>query len=514
MRITRGTLVLIAAVIGVGAAAPAICASAFHFRLMAEESLARGKYEEAARFFREEARDYYRRGYPNEGKVEAMKAERWGTEMGLYVNAQPDREYLQAHYTGAKYEPLYGCYLGAYALTDYDLPSMRDDKGKRLPAEVVFGKVVGKPLATAFDYCRYGDRFPVNWSKDLISRGIAPHIALEPNDGLQYVKDNEYLRQFARDAASCGGPIFLRFASEMNGNWTAYHANPGLYRAKFRLMHDVMRQLAPNVAMMWCVYQMPEYNIDSYYPGDAYVDWVGINIYSVLHHDGDLSCPSEWESPASMLKYVYSKYASRKPIAICEYAATHAESLSPGTDYSYYANTKLAQMFTMLPREFPRVKLIDIFDCNNIKYSRAGRRINDYAVTDNQWVLNEFRSLISSGYYLSHIVAWSQSDLPTQVRPLKDGADVAGIIRLSAWVKTYEDRPFVVYTIDGRRVAQFGDAPAGYRVEIDTSKYGRGRHVIAVEAYDGRGHMAGRKTAVVYFNPAARDSVYAMNTVR
>nr|MDQ2732951.1 glycoside hydrolase family 26 protein [Armatimonadota bacterium] len=304
----------------VASAQPArVAPSAATYRQLAEQYLEGKQYEAAAHFYRLEGAVYRQNGDPNTAKAEETKADRWETQIGLYVDTIADRQFLEDHYTGAKFEPLYGCYLGAYAESDYSLPRLRDvSVDSPTYHEQALGTMIQKRLATAFCYCFYGDPFPVKWARALSEKGIAPQIALEPNDGLRYVRNNSYLRQFARDAASCGGPVFLRFASEMNGDWVAYNGNPDLYKAKFRLVHDLMNQLAPNVAMIWCVYPTPENNIDDYYPGDAYVDWVGVNFFSVYHHDNDPSSPAWFENATLPLRYVYAHYAARKPIAICE----------------------------------------------------------------------------------------------------------------------------------------------------------------------------------------------------
>ena len=46
-------------------------------------------------------------------------------------------------------------------------------------------------------------------------------------------------------------PIFIRFAGEMNGEWTPYHGDPELYRQKFRLVYRVLKAAAPKTALIW-----------------------------------------------------------------------------------------------------------------------------------------------------------------------------------------------------------------------------------------------------------------------
>src|SRR5690606_17176725 len=106
-------------------------------------------------------------------------------------------------------------------------------------------------------------------------------------------------------------PIFLRYASEMNGDWVKYHGDPELYREKFRLVSKVMKERAPNVAMVWCPFSTPVGSIPDYYPGDEWVDWVGVNIYSVTYLNQNLDLPAAHIAPTTHLRYIYENYAER-----------------------------------------------------------------------------------------------------------------------------------------------------------------------------------------------------------
>ena len=112
----------------------------------------------------------------------------------------------------AKLEPVAGCYLGA--LDNY--PS--DDADN-------FARRIGRPLALCFDYSPYGAPFPMAWARRQARAGRAIQIAWEPNN-ISAVRDDEYLNEWAKDAAHCGTPVFLRFGGEMNGNWTSVGARP------------------------------------------------------------------------------------------------------------------------------------------------------------------------------------------------------------------------------------------------------------------------------------------------
>ena len=300
----------------------------------------------------------------------------------------------------AKYEPARGCYIGAFIDFDNMLNSpFKDQNGRVHQDPAAFEEFVGKPHAMYFFYLGYGKPLPLDWVKLLGQRGKFVHIALEPNDGLEFVENNEYLNSLADDMQRSGAKIFLRFASEMNGDWTNYHGNPTLYKSKFRMISKVMRNRAPNVAMVWCPYATPKYNISYYYPGDDAVDWVGVNFYNVTHHNNNVNAPSIYEHPTLLLSYVYHKYSARKPIMICEYGATH-RSATLNYTCPYFARRKITTLYTALPTKFPRVKCINYFNGNNMDFLPL-RAANDYSVTNDPIVLTSYRQAIASDYYLS-----------------------------------------------------------------------------------------------------------------
>lgn len=307
------------------------------------------------------------------------------------------------------YEPAEGCYLGAYIELDHNV---NDEIG-------TFEQLTGKKHATYFRYVGYGQAFPFRWVKEMQARGVTPHIAWEPNAGLSAVKDDDYLHGWAEAAARTGAPIFLRYASEMNGNWMAYSGDPDLYIAKWRMVYRIMHEVAPNVVMIWCPFSQPKATIPVYYPGDEYVDWVGVNIYNVLHADGDPAKPPS-DDPRDQLKYVYDLFAYRKPIAICEYAATHY-CVATKTSAVEYAIDNMTRLYSALPAQFPRVRMINWF---SVDTEREGLAANNYCLTDNPQILAAYVKLVSSTYFLSQVVKERQiaSAAPPQVASLPGAA--------------------------------------------------------------------------------------------
>jgi beta-mannanase len=107
----------------------------------------------------------------------------------------------------------------------------------------------------------------------------------------------------------------------MNGSWFEWDGahngkNPAAYAKAFRRIHKIFREHgADNVAFVWS----PNWNsgpnvswnrMERYYPGDAYVDWVGVSAYNF---DG--------ESPSTLLKHIVAAYGERRPVMLTETAA-------------------------------------------------------------------------------------------------------------------------------------------------------------------------------------------------
>lgn len=330
---------------------------------------------------------------------EALSAAVRQTEWTVHLLAK------EQDYRLAKWEPESGAYLGAYVVQDKSIGGSMD----------AFNRLTGRKHASFFKYVGYGQPFPKEWVKEVIAAGAFPQIALEPNGGLEQVKDDAYLRGFADEAKKAGVPVFIRFASEMNGSWTAYGGDSGLYIRTWRLVHDVFEKRAPNAAMVWTVLNVPEKPIEEYYPGDEYVDWVGINMYSVKYHDGDIKRKADMEDPLAMLNYVYNRYSRTKPIQISEFGATHYNTTDGKRD-NEFAIKKIERLYGRLHTYYPRVKAIYYFDVNNLTEYNEMRKINDYSITLQPDILAAYRRSVAGDYFLSGYSATDSEGQPSVQR--------------------------------------------------------------------------------------------------
>lgn len=97
---------------------------------------------------------------------------------------------------------------------------------------------------------------------------------------------DEYMRSFAAEARAYGGPVILIPFSEMNGDWFPWSGTkngntPEKAIAAYRHVRDMFTD-APNVKFGWAPNHdsrpdTPGNSLDKYYPGNAYVDYVGVD---------------------------------------------------------------------------------------------------------------------------------------------------------------------------------------------------------------------------------------------
>jgi len=152
-------------------------------------------------------------------------------------------------------------------------------------------------------------------------------------------KADDYIRQYARDLRAFANPVVIRlFGGEFNGSWwygQSPLANPNLTPADFvaawRRVVDIFRQVgAANVSFAWIPVVYPpspaawvDPNIDAYYPGDSFVDWVGADT-------GDFASPSWLDST-----YAFAT-SHAKPFFLAEFGIRHPSStLTPAQEQTW-----------------------------------------------------------------------------------------------------------------------------------------------------------------------------------
>jgi len=224
--------------------------------------------------------------------------------------------------------------------------------------------ISGKDLTWAYfsDNWFNGISFPKRDVSTILAKGVIPFIRIMPRSTWKACSDRRYsldkiikgkfdkqLRRYARDAASMRAPLIMEFGTEVNGDWfpwsgacngggkrTGYGSpqladGPERFRDAYRRLIDIFRAEGAN-NVTWVIHyngggapQAAWNQLSAYYPGDDYIDWLGLSAYGA-------------QTPAVMRKWnpqfrevmdvAYRNVAAvsrSKPIALLEFGVIESK---------------------------------------------------------------------------------------------------------------------------------------------------------------------------------------------
>ena len=337
-------------------------------------------------------------------------------------------------------EPGSGCYIGV-VMGDNDTVARLDARLGLTPA--AFTRFYSFPFSPS-------TRLSASAFLDEVrtSGGIAV-LTLEPFGGLATVTvgDCDDLGNLCAQAESQGiGGIMIRFAHEMNGNWYTWGQKPALYRQTFQMMASAVHGKTTRTAMLWSPnngvgypygsgsysaapgssdYAELDTNGDGvltqgddmfgpFYPGDSYVDWVGLTIYhwgvSYPWLENEMPIAGEFANmmnasgpgvPADYSRWFYSRFCEdsvhRKPLAVAETAAFY-NTQQPGCNELFIKQAWFRQIYNIsgasaegpdVAATFPKMKCVNWFD-HYKRESEAQNQFIDWRASADPMVRMEF----------------------------------------------------------------------------------------------------------------------------
>ncbi|MET3719987.1 MULTISPECIES: glycosyl hydrolase [unclassified Arthrobacter] len=207
--------------------------------------------------------------------------------------------------------------------------------------------LVGESPGIVLSYKDFGQAPPVGELDAVVNRGAVPLVTWEPwiaGNGvtqpayaLARVAAGDfdpYISQWGAALAAWGKPLMLRFAHEMNGNWypwcEAVNGNqPGDYARAWRHVHDLVSAAgANNVNWVWAPNGGGSVDPALLYPGDPYVDTLGLDAYNW----GATQAWSSWQMPAALFGPHLAQLrtiAPGKQIVMTETASTETGGSKP-----------------------------------------------------------------------------------------------------------------------------------------------------------------------------------------
>lgn len=222
---------------------------------------------------------------------------------------------------------------------------------------------------------------------------------------------DEYIERWARDAASTGRPILVSWGLEMNGTWFPWsgifyggktvvvdtdpprYQGPETFKKAYRHVVDRVRA-AGAVNVQWVFHpnntsepDEPWNRMKNYYPGDAYVDWLGLSAYGQQYpHTG-------WIPFQKVLPEYYREICSitpDKPFILAEWGV--GEFPKSGSKAAW-----LAEAFERFPVEFPRLKAAVYW---HERWQNADGSYSNLRINSSEASLAAYRKGISHPFWL------------------------------------------------------------------------------------------------------------------
>jgi hypothetical protein len=183
-----------------------------------------------------------------------------------------------------------------------------------------------------------------------------------------------YLKEWALQARAVGKPIFLRLGHEMNDPyrypWGPQNNRASDFIAAWRHVHKLFDALGvKNILWVWSPHPAYGY-FDAFYPGIAYVDYVGVGTLNY----GTVANWSQWWSFKDIFGKHYQELAGfNKPIMLTEFGC-----LAIGGSRPDWFSEALAQ----IPADYPLVKSILFFHFSDDR-TTTQQSLNWYFKTDS-----------------------------------------------------------------------------------------------------------------------------------
>jgi hypothetical protein len=240
--------------------------------------------------------------------------------------------------------------------------------------------LVGRRLDLSSTFVAWSEPFPNAGHVADRDAGRTPLVNWEGRRDLTAIASGRHdalLRERARECREFRAPLYVRWAAEFNGEWNPAYGKPRQFVGAWRHLVRTFRDAgATNVRWVWCPFavQSPSRWAEEwrrYYPGDGFVDRVGMDGYNW----GTSRPWSRWQSFSEIFGPLYRDYAGRKPLMICEVASAEV-----GGDKAAWIRAMGAE----LAGRFSKVDAVMWFHAN---------KETDWRIDSSDAALRAFRSI-------------------------------------------------------------------------------------------------------------------------
>ncbi len=290
------------------------------------------------------------------------------------------------NYTLGLYEPAEGCYSGAYILSDKQVNFDID----------TFEEKMGVSHGVYMYNMNLGDSFPLNWVLSCVASMKTPYVAVHMVSPL-----SETQWAVVEETAQAFGAFYVPMFVELNMMDKTSKASVDDYQRAAA----VFKKHASNAALVWSIDAGLVSSGLSAYPGNDYVDWVGLNLMKTLEPDDKYK-----EAGVESLNFFYYAFQKQKPLMISRFGVSHLNS----RDYVYHtqeAATEIEQFYSLISKNYPRIKCINYMDFNGIELSGRQGLSDDFTITAEDAIIEAYGRGVSKSYFINELAVSSFGDL-------------------------------------------------------------------------------------------------------
>ncbi len=277
-------------------------------------------------------------------------------------------------------------------------------------------------------------------------------------------------------------PMLIRFANEMN--CSSLGDNPKKYVEIFRNVAKMIKEY-PNFGVVWSPNDIGALDrpFEYYYPGDEYVDWVGVSCYTMKYFQGKKNTSTKdsiffmtgdnaWATnKLKPFMEFLKKNKIRKPVMLSECGV--ATSNKFGENLTEWTKPRMRNLLWNVIMKYPQIKMINYFD-----YYRKGAN-ESYNISAYPYACEIFNEAKRSGAYIREYGKNANFVFQSVGNAGNIDADSNGIVNFYtlAHIPGYPVLT-VNYFIDGKWYTMSSKAP--YKCKIDLNKLADGKHTVTI----------------------------------
>jgi hypothetical protein len=208
---------------------------------------------------------------------------------------------------------------------------------------------------------------------------------LNPKDITEKIASGDYdgkIQELARIFVAMDSPAFLRPGYEFGGSGQGKFASKGFWISAWKRIYRIFKdEGASKVAFVWNTLDAPDY-LD-YYPGDDFVDWWAVNVFSNFAHEEEF-----------INRFIRNAGERAKPVMIAESTPRYIGSIGGGEAWRQWYDP-----YFNLVRKYSHIKAFCYINASWDNYPDKTFRF-DCRIQAHPVVAWKYRAILSSPQYI------------------------------------------------------------------------------------------------------------------